>query len=95
MNFVLIYIFFTLAAASFDSACSFFGLTLPNLLPSSADHHDGEQHDVQVHLRVLGTGEDWQRRVWRRLQVCEAPGRLHLRHQEVQEAAGRISGRVS
>lgn len=73
----------------------FFLLNTPNLLPSSEDHHDGEQHDVQVHLRVPGAGEDWQRRVWRRLQVCEAAGRMHLRHQEVQEAAGWISGRVS
>lgn len=64
------------------------------VLPSE-NHYDGEQHDVQVHLRVPGAGEDRQWGVWRRIQMCEAAGRLPLRHQEVQEAAGWISGRVS
>lgn len=61
----------------------------------SEDHHDGEQHDVQVHLRVPRAGEDWLWGVWCRVQVCEETRWLHLCHQEIKEASGRISRRVS
>lgn len=62
---------------------------------SSEDHHDGEQHDVTVRLRIPRAGED---RLWGvrcRVQVREEDRWLHLRHQEIKETPGRISGRVS
>ena len=92
LGYWLICWFFQLVESSGSSKVYICGETL--LLPSE-DHHDGKQHDVQVHLRVPWAGKDRLWGVWCRVQVCEKTRWLHLRHQKIEETSGRISRWVS